>query len=106
VFYNFLAFGIGRSPAGGVVKVYASPAEGTRLRVEIVDEGGPLTDPAHLFDPVDIDAPSERGTNMNELGLIIAHRLLAVLGGTVTLRDQEPRGLAVHLNLPARPTEG
>ncbi len=105
VLYNFLAFGIGRSPSGGKVKVHAAPAEGNRLRVEIVDEGEPLTDPAHLFDPVDIDAPNERGTNMNELGLIIAHRLLAVLGGCVTLQDQHPRGLAVHLNLPARPTE-
>ena len=105
VLYNFLAFGIGRSPSGGRVKVSAAPDEGNRLRVEIVDEGEPLTDPAHLFDPVNIDAPSERGTNMNELGLVIAHRLLAVLGGSVTLRDQEPRGLAVHLHLPARPTE-
>jgi signal transduction histidine kinase len=106
VLYNFLAFGIGRSPSGGKVKVRAAPAGGNRLRVEIVDEGEPLKDPAHLFDPVDIDAPSECGTNMNELGLIIAHRLLAVLGGSVTLEDQKPRGLAVRLNLPARPTEG
>lgn len=105
VLYNFLAFGIGRSPSGSKVRVCAAPAEGNRVRVEIVDEGEPLTDPAHLFHPVDIDAPSECGTNMNELGLIIAHRLLAVLGGSVTLRDKEPRGLSVHLNLPARPTE-
>jgi signal transduction histidine kinase len=105
VLYNFLAFGVGRSPAGSTVGVYAAPAEGNRLRIEIKDEGEPLTDPAHLFDPVDIDAPNERGTNMNELGLIIAHRLLVALGGSVTLRDLEPRGLAVHLNLPARPTE-
>ena len=42
---------------------------------------------------------------MNELGLVIAHRLLDVLGGNVTLHDLEPNGLLVRLNLPARPTE-
>ena len=105
VLYNFLAFSIGRSPAGRGVKVHAASAGGNRIRIEISDAGEPLIDPMHLFDPVDVDAPNERGTNMNELGLIIAHRLLGVLGGSVTLKDIEPRGLAVHLNLPARPTE-
>jgi signal transduction histidine kinase len=105
VLYNFLAFAIGRSPAGVAVVVHAVPAEGGGLRIEIADGGEPLQDPAKLFDPVDIDAPSERGTNMNELGLVIAHRLLDVLGGSVTLHDLEPTGLSVHLNLPACPTE-
>jgi signal transduction histidine kinase len=105
VLYNFLTFAIGRSPAGGAVRVQASPAEGASLHIEIADEGSPLEDPARLFEPVDIDAPNERGTNMNELGLTIAHRLLTVLGGSVTLRDLEPTGLAVQLKLPARPTE-
>jgi signal transduction histidine kinase len=105
VLYNFLAFAIGRSPTGGAVTVNAVPVEGERLRIEITDEGEPLEDPARLFEPVDIDAPNERGTNMNELGLVIAHRLLEVLGGSVTLHDLKPSGLSVHLNLPARPTE-
>lgn len=105
VLYNFLAFAIGRSPAGGSVRVHASSKEGACVRVEITDEGRPLEDPARLFEPVDIDAPNERGTNMNELGLVIAHRLLGVLGGGVALHDLEPAGLSIHLNLPARPTE-
>jgi signal transduction histidine kinase len=105
VLYNFLAFAIGRSPAGGAVNVNAVADEGARLRIEIADEGQPLQDPARLFEPVDIDAPNERGTNMNELGLVIAHRLLDVLGGSVTLHDLQPTGLSLHLNLPARPTE-
>jgi signal transduction histidine kinase len=105
VLYNFLAFAIGRSPAGGNVRVHASAKEGACVRVEITDEGEPLEDPARIFEPVDIDAPNERGTNMNELGLVIAHRLLGVLGGEVTLHDLEPAGLSIHLDLPARPTE-
>jgi signal transduction histidine kinase len=105
VLYNFLAFAIGRSPGGGSVNVNAVPSEGGGLRIEITDSGAPLEDPARLFEPVDIDAPNERGTNMNELGLVIAHRLLDVLGGSVTLHDLEPTGLSVHLNLPTCPTE-
>ncbi|MBV8858138.1 MAG: HAMP domain-containing histidine kinase [Acidobacteria bacterium] len=105
VLYNFLAFAIGRSPSGGSVNVNTVSAEGGGLRIEITDSGAPLEDPARLFEPVDIDAPNERGTNMNELGLVIAHRLLDVLGGSVTLHDLEPTGLSVHLNLPTCPTE-
>ena len=105
VLYNFLAFSISRSPAGGAVNVNTFPSEGGGLRIEINDSGEPLQDPARLFEPVDIDAPNERGTNMNELGLVIAHRLLDVLGGSVTLHDLEPTGLSVHLNLPTCPTE-
>jgi signal transduction histidine kinase len=105
VFYNFFAFAIGRSHAGGVVKVSASPAAGNQIRIEIKDGGEPLEDHARLFESVDIDAPNERGTNMNELGLVIAHRLLNVLGGSVALRDKKPAGLSVRINLPARPTE-
>ncbi len=105
VLYNFLAFAIGRSPQGGHVAVHARHAQPGRISVEIADEGEPLTNPAHLFEPVDIDAPNERGTNMNELGIIIAHRLLAVLGGRVHLRDLSPTGLAVTLDLPVRPRD-
>ncbi|PYS81105.1 MAG: hypothetical protein DMF67_18010 [Acidobacteria bacterium] len=103
VLYNFFAFAIGRSPAGGVVRIGAVPFEGDRLRIEIGDEGEPLEDHTRLFEPVDIDAPNECGTNMNELGLVIAHRLLAVLGGSVALHDLPTGGLSVHLSLPARP---
>jgi signal transduction histidine kinase len=105
VLYNFLAFAIGRSPAGAKVAVNVEHVGDGRLRIEINDEGEPLKDPARLFEPVDIDAPNERGTNMNELGLVIAHRLLIVLGGEVTLNDSQPAGLSVHLELPTRPTK-
>ncbi len=106
VLYNFLSHAIGRSPVGGRVEVRATPNEEGSLIVEISDEGEQLGDPSHLFEPVDVDTPNEHGTNMNELGLVIAHRLLGVLGGSVSLHEIEPRGLAVRLNLPTRPTEG
>jgi signal transduction histidine kinase len=105
VLYNFLAHAISRSPAGGRARVRATPETPETFRLDISDEGEPLADPAHLFEPVDIDAPNERGTNMNELGLVIAHRLLHALGGTVTLLDAEPSGLTVRLSLPTCPSE-
>jgi K+-sensing histidine kinase KdpD len=83
--------------------VRAESIPDARFRIEIADEGEPLLDPSNVFDPADLDAPNERGTNMNELGLVIAHRLLGVLGGTVKLDPATPRGLAVRLEFPACP---
>ncbi len=105
--YNFLAHAISRSPSGGHVGLQLNPTTPSRFRLAITDEGESLADPAHLFDPIDIDAPSDGGTNMNELGLVIAHRLIIALGGTVALGDVDasPHGLTVSLELPTRPTE-
>ncbi|HEV2764922.1 MAG TPA: GAF domain-containing sensor histidine kinase, partial [Pyrinomonadaceae bacterium] len=106
VFYNFLAHAIARSPSGGSVKVSARNDGRASFRIEISDEGEPPEDPEHLFTGTDVDAPNERGTNMNELGLVIAHRLLGVLGGTVThAAGGDAPGLHVRLDFPARPTE-
>ena len=105
VLYNFFAFAIGRNPPGTTVNVYAHQQPGMSVRIEIHDEGEPLSDPSHLFEAVDIDAPNERGTTMNELGLVIAHRLIDVLGGTVILHNEAPHGLTISLDLPIRPTE-
>ena len=105
VLYNFLAYAIGRSPAGGHIGVHARTSANDRLQMEITDEGEPLIDSTNIFEPVDIDAPSESGTNMTELGLVIAHRLVKVLGGTVTLDTAAPRGLRVILEFPKRPIE-
>lgn len=104
VVYNFLAHAIGRSPAGSRVSIRAAPSKPGRYSIMIADDGEPLGDPAHIFEPVDLDA-NEHGTNMNELGLVIAHRLSGVLGGSVTLDTDAPRGLTVQLDFPVLPTE-
>ena len=106
VLYNFLAHAIGRSPAGGCVLVKVVPQNRRTLSIEIADEGAPLEDPAHLFDAVDVDAPNERGTNMNELGLVIAHRLLGALGGGAGLQEGERAGLTVRLTIPTCAKDG
>ena len=105
VLYNFFAHAIGRSPEGATVRVNAFKRTPSELCVEIADEGEPLADVAHIFDAVEMDAPNERGTNMNELGLVIAQRLVAVLNGHTTLEAAAPRGLTVRLELPAYPVK-
>ncbi|MBA2340914.1 MAG: HAMP domain-containing histidine kinase [Pyrinomonadaceae bacterium] len=107
VLYNFLAYAISRSPAGGRVAVSAGRAAAEGFYLEVSDEGEPLADPTHLFQPQDdSNVTNERGTNMNELGLVIAYRLTGVLGGTVELGEARPLcGLRIRLNLPSSPVE-
>lgn len=106
VLYNFLAHAINRSPEGSAVIVRAEKSAPMHFLIRIEDEGERLSDISHIFDPVDIEAPSETATSMNELGLVIARRLLDVLGGSVCLDNPETRGLKVHIELPLRPTDG
>lgn len=105
VLYNFLAYAINRSPEGSSVIVRAEKRARCRFHIKIEDSGERIEDISHIFDPVDIEAPSEHPTGMNELGLVISRRLIDVLGGTVTLETPEPQGLKVTIELPARPME-
>jgi signal transduction histidine kinase len=106
VLYNFFAHAISRSPEGEAVQVYAESRAESQFQIIIEDKGETIRDMSSIFEPVDIDAPSEKATNMNELGLSIARRLIDVLGGTVKLESTQASGLRVVIELPARPTEG
>lgn len=105
VLYNFFAHAISRSPAGATITVRAEARTPTRFLINIEDEGERLLDLSRIFEPIDISAPSQSAASMNELGLVIARRLIDVLGGTVSLDNSAPRGLKVSIELPARPTE-
>ncbi|MBA3440052.1 MAG: HAMP domain-containing histidine kinase [Pyrinomonadaceae bacterium] len=104
VLYNFLAYAISRSPVGASVTVRVEIIEPSHFSIQICDQGEPLIDLAHLFEPVETEALNERGTNMNELGLSIAHRLVHVLGGSVALESPESCGLSITIELPVSPT--
>ncbi|HEV7859386.1 MAG TPA: HAMP domain-containing sensor histidine kinase [Pyrinomonadaceae bacterium] len=105
VLYNFLSHAISRSPEESSVIVRSETLAPTRFQIIIEDEGEALTDMSRIFEPIDICAPSENAASMNELGLVIARRLIDVLGGSVTLDSPDPRGLKVKIELPTRPTE-
>ena len=77
----------------------------SRFQIIIEDKGEPPSDISHIFEPVEMSAPSESATTMNELGLVISRRLIDLLGGTIKLESRSPRGLKVVIELPIRPTE-
>ena len=106
VLYNFFAHAISRSPEGEAVRVRAESLSPARFQIIIEDEGEPLSDISHIFEPVEMIAPSETASTMNELGLVISRRLIDLLGGTIELESRNPRGLKVAIELPIRPTEG
>jgi signal transduction histidine kinase len=106
VLYNFLAHAIARSPAGENVAVHVESLSALRYRIMIEDKGERLDDISRVFEAVHVDAPSEQATSMNELGLVIARRLIDAIGGTVTLESPTQGGLKVMIELPARPAKG
>jgi signal transduction histidine kinase len=103
VFYNFLAHAISRTPEHGAVHVSLEKISPTHFCVRIEDEGETVEDLTRIFEPINIEAPTETASNMNELGLAIARRLIDVLGGHVELDSRPPRGLRVLIQLPIRP---
>ena len=105
VLYNFFAHAISRSPEGESVRVYAEKHAPSQFQLVIEDKGETIQDMSSIFEPLDICAPSEKATNMNELGLAISRRLIDALGGTVKLETPETGGLRVLIELPLRPTE-
>jgi len=102
--FNFIAWAVSRSPAGESVKVTIDiDAEGM-LSIVVVDNGEARADAASVFDP-EHGTPA-REPNINELGLIIGRKLLVLIGGTVSLENRVPRGLAATIQIPARPLKG
>lgn len=103
VFYNFLAHAIGRSAPGQKVLVKAVRTEANQFAVTIQDEGEIIEDVSTVFEAMDALEPGAAGTNLNELGLSIARRLVDALGGTARLESGERGGLVVQIELPASP---
>lgn len=100
--FNFIAWAVSRSPAGESVKVTVDIDAQGLLSIKIVDNGEARADTANVFDP---DSPG-REPNINELGIIIGRKLLELIGGTVSVENCIPRGLAATIQIPARPLKG
>ena len=102
--FNFIAWAVSRSPAGESVKITVDVDDRALLSIRVRDNGEPPKDTATVFDPEHGD--SVREPNINELGIIIGRKLLDLMGGSVTLQTQEPRGLEATITMPARPAKG
>ncbi len=103
ILYNFLAWALSRSPSGAQVIVHADLIDG-RLQISIDDCGEPIADLLRVFDPE--DTSSGREADLNELGIIVCHRLLDVIDGSVTLQNRDVGGLRILIQLLARPATG
>jgi signal transduction histidine kinase len=101
--FNFIAWAVSRSPAGESVKVTVEINADDLLSIKVMDNGEARADTANIFDP---DDNSDHEPTINELGIIIGRKLLELLGGTVSLENCAPRGLAATIQIPARPLKG
>ena len=101
--FNFIAWAVSRSPAGEWVKVTVDIDAEDLLSIKVMDNGEARADTANIFDP---DHDSGHDPTINELGIIIGRKLLELIGGSVSLENCAPRGLAATIQIPARPLKG
>ncbi len=102
IIYNFLAWAISRSLPEQQVRVWGEINSRARLTLRIEDDGEPVKNAARVFDVED----SSREANVNELGIIIARRLVKLLKGTVALKKRNSGGMEVTIQVPTRPAKG
>ena len=72
-------------------------AEGDRLIVEFKDNGPGVKDASRVFDPFYTTKPVGKGTG---LGLSICYGIVTEHGGSIQVRNLEPRGACFTLELP------
>jgi len=101
--FNFIAWAVSRSPAGESVKVTVESDAQGMLAIKVIDNGDVRADAASVFDP---EHNTNHEPNINELGIIMGRKLLELIGGTVTLENRVPQGLAATIHIRARPLKG
>jgi signal transduction histidine kinase len=102
ILFNFIAWVVSRSPIGDSVRITAHLESPSQLRINLTDDGEPVPEIEHLFDPLGGGAEDP---NVNHLGIIIAKRLVELLEGNVAVRNLGPQGVEVAVQLPAKPTK-
>ena len=98
VFLNVLLNAIEASPRESTIEVRIDRS-GDNYSIEIIDEGSGIgeQDPEELFQP--FVTTKTRGTG---LGLHVSRQIIERLGGTIDLRNRQPKGAVCRLTLPAR----
>ena len=71
-----------------------------RLTVEFADSGPGVREPSRVFDPFYTTKPVGKGTG---LGLSICYGIITEHGGTIRVRNVQPRGAAFTIELPFQP---
>jgi PAS domain S-box-containing protein len=73
---------------------------GDRLIVEFTDSGPGVREPSKVFDPFYTTKPVGKGTG---LGLSICYGIVTEHGGTIRVRNVQPRGAAFTIEMPYQP---
>jgi two-component system NtrC family sensor kinase len=73
---------------------------GDRLIVEFTDSGPGVREPSKVFDPFYTTKPVGKGTG---LGLSICYGIVTEHGGTIRVRNVQPRGAAFTIEMPFQP---
>jgi PAS domain S-box-containing protein len=77
--------------------------KGDRLVVEFRDSGPGVREPSRVFDPFYTTRPVGKGTG---LGLSICYGIVTEHGGTITVRNLQPRGASFAIELPFQAVTG
>jgi len=83
---------------GGAGEIWIrTEAIGSRLRVELTDNGPGVQNPHRIFDPFYTTKPVGKGTG---LGLSICYGIVKEHGGEIQVRNSPPRGATFTITLP------
>ena len=104
---NLLRNAIQHAATAGPITISAAPrADGITLIVADCGPGVPEADLPRIFDAFyRVDPSRTRATGGTGLGLAIVKTCIETCGGTVTARNRPPRGLEIHVQLRAAPTD-
>ena len=101
---NLVQNAIKYSCAGGTIRVRANMVDKQAI-IEVEDQCGGLSSatPSDLFKPFEQQSKDRDGLG---LGLTIAHRAIALNGGTIDVKNQPGRGCTFRITLPGAKEDG
>ena len=102
IIFNFIAWVVSRSPVDDTARITARLDTPSLLQIHLSDNGEPLSEAEHVFDPVGGGAEDP---NIDHLGIIIAKRLIELLEGSISVTNKDPQGVDVVIQLPAKPAK-
>jgi len=103
VLVNLLSNAVKYNRPGGEVRVNVSMEGDARVLLEVSDTGVGLSESqvAHLFEPFNRLGAEHSGVEGTGIGLVIVHRLVELMGGSIDVRSQVGQGTTFFLSLPA-----
>ncbi|HMC16838.1 MAG TPA: PAS domain S-box protein [Albitalea sp.] len=109
VLVNLLSNAIKYNRRGGSVTVrWTAPAEDGRIAIRVSDTGQGLSaeQREHLFEPFNRLGAERTGIEGTGIGLVVTHRLVLLMGGTLEVESRPGVGSCFAVHLPAAPSNG